>query len=215
MRAINLEKLLPEDLPAGERVLWSGRPEWKSLARRAFRVDIVAAYFALAAAWHFLAATQESGMEAGAGAAGKTLLAGVAAVGILGLLAFASSRTTLYVITSRRVVMKIGIALQVFFNLPFSQIEAASLAVHSDGTGDIPLALEKRQRIAYLHLWPHARPFRFAQPEPALRCVPDAKAAAEILARALIAAAHERREAEAVTETSEFMPMHPQAAVAA
>ena len=28
-------------------------------------------------------------------------------------------------------------------------------------------------RIAYLHLWPHARRWRFSKPEPMLRCIPD------------------------------------------
>lgn len=191
MRAIDLEKLLPQDIPAGERVLWVGRPEWKSLARRAFRVDIVVAYFAVAAAWHFVSVTSESGTADGALAATRTLALGAAAAFLLGLLAWASARTTLYVVTSRRVVLKIGIALQVFFNLPFTQIAAAHLALHADGSGDIPLALGAGQRIAYLHLWPHARPFRFAEPEPAMRCVPNAKAVAEILSRALIASANE------------------------
>ena len=43
MRTVNLEKLLPSDIPQGERVLWHGRPEWVSLVRRAFRADFVAA----------------------------------------------------------------------------------------------------------------------------------------------------------------------------
>ena len=47
------------------------------------------------------------------------------------------------------------------------------------------------QKIAYLNLWPHARPFRMANPEPALRCVPRAIEVAEILSRALIEASNE------------------------
>ena len=82
-------------------------------------------------------------------------------------------------VTSRRIVMKLGIALPVFFNLPFSKIASASLRVYADGSGDIPVALGEGQRIAYLHLWPHARPFRIAHPEPAMRSVPDAQAVAE------------------------------------
>jgi hypothetical protein len=85
-------------------------------------------------------------------------------------------------------VIKIGIALPIFFNLPYSHILSASLRVYSDGTGDIPVALGDGQRIAYLQLWPHARPFRFAKPEPTLRCVPRAAEIAEALSRALIAA---------------------------
>ena len=52
-----------------------------------------------------------------------------------------SSRTTLYVVTSRRVVMKVGIALPIFFNLPFSRSPRRRCASIADGTGDIPVAL--------------------------------------------------------------------------
>jgi hypothetical protein len=37
-------------------------------------------------------------------------------------------------------------------------------------------------------LWPHLRPWRFATPEPMLRALTDAEAAAQILGRALAAA---------------------------
>ena len=71
----------------------------------------------------------------------KTAGSGASAIALLALLAWLSSRTTLYVVTSRRLVMKVGVALPVFFNLPFSQIASASLRVYSDGAGDIPVAL--------------------------------------------------------------------------
>jgi hypothetical protein len=127
-------------------------------------------------------------------AGGRTLALGFLALALIGLLAWLSSRTTLYVVTTRRVVMKIGIALPVFLNLPFAAITSASLRLDRDGTGDIPLALAAGQRIAYLHLWPHARPFRINRPEPTLRAIPGASAVAETLSRALIALANDPRE---------------------
>ena len=193
MKAVNLELLLPADIPPGERILWHGRPQWVSMARRAFRIDYVAGYFGAMTVFNAATAAYSGGpAEAGLSAV-KTLAAGALAVGLLCLLAWLASRTTLYVVTSRRIVMKIGIALPVFFNLPFSQIESASLRVYGDGSGDIPVALGAGQRIAYLHLWPHARPFRITQPEPAMRSVPNAEAIARILSGALVAAANERR----------------------
>ena len=38
---------LPSALPAGERVVWQGAPDWRSLAVHAFHVRKVAIYFAL------------------------------------------------------------------------------------------------------------------------------------------------------------------------
>ena len=191
MKAVNLEKLLPEDIPQGERILWHGRPQWTSLCRRAYRADYVAAYFALMTLWN-AALASGAGWEEAALAAAKTLGSGAAALTLLALLAWLSARTTLYVVTTRRLVMKIGIALQVFYNLPFSQIASASARVFDDGAGDIPVALTDGQRISYLHLWPHARPFSFTRPEPCMRSIPNAARVAELFSRALIDAANAR-----------------------
>ena len=127
----------------------------------------------------------------------------LAAIALLGLLAWLSARTTLYVVTSRRLVMKIGIALPIFFNLPFSQIASAAVHVYPDQTGDIPVALGKDQRIAYFHLWPHARPFGITKPEPALRCVRRAAEVADVLARALRAASEQVSPATAVAPAND------------
>ena len=192
MRAVNLEKLLPADIPPGERVLWHGRPEWISLARRAYRVDFVAAYFLAMTAWNLGYGLYLGGPALAAMGALKTLIAGFAAIGLLGGVAWLSARTTLYVVTTRRLVLKIGIALPIFFNLPFSQIASASVHIYSDETGDIPVLPTPGQRIAYLHLWPHARPFHVNRPEPAMRSVRNAREVATMLAAALKAAAEEK-----------------------
>ncbi len=70
--------------------------------------------------------------------------------------------------------MRIGIVLTLTLNLPFRVIESAGLRTYADGTGDIPLSLAGKEKIAIIHLWPHARPWRFARPEPMLRAIPDA-----------------------------------------
>jgi hypothetical protein len=217
---INLEKLLPADIPAGEHVLWHGRPRWFSLLRRAFGCDIVALYFAamtvVTFAWSYAEATS---WEATISAA-RTIGAGALALALLAVLAWLSSRTSFYVITDRRVVMKIGIALPIFFNLPFSSIESAAVRVFADGTGDIPLGLSAPQRIAYLHLWPHARAFRLARPEPALRSIGEAKEIADMLSRALIKARNETCEITALApqgepERAKTAPAYPLDAIAA
>lgn len=194
MKAVNLEKLLPEDIPQGERILWHGRPNWVALLRGAYRADFVAGYFLILATWNAIDAAS-SGATASAIAAARALAIGGGALALLALLAFASARTALFVITSRRVVMKIGVALQVFYNLPFTQIQNAALRVDSDGQGDVSLRLAPGKRIGYLHLWPFARPLRFTAPEPAMRGLAQAQQVGEILGRALVAAANERGDA--------------------
>jgi len=180
---------LPGHLPKGETLLWQGRPGWRSLARGALHVRAIAAYFVLLALWRGAAITAEGG-GAGEAAAGAGLLLGLGAIPIAFLLFYAwmAARCAIYSITNRRVVMRVGVALPVTINLPFALIESAALARRADGSGDILLRLSRGQRVSWLMLWPHLRPWRFARPEPMLRALPDAEAAAQILGRALAAA---------------------------
>ncbi len=94
-------------------------------------------------------------------------------------------RATVYTITDRRIVLKIGLILPMSFNLPYARIEAASIVGRSSGTGDISLLLNPGDKLAYLVLWPHARPWRAKRAEPSIRCVPDAQRVGVILAQAL------------------------------
>jgi hypothetical protein len=177
---------LPERLPPGERVLWRGAPDWRALARDAFHVRKVAVYFALLAGWQLLEGWHDG---AAAGAIGASLLQltalAVGAVGLLLLLAWLSARESVYTITNRRVVVRFGVALRLTLNVPFTIVERAALKVRRDGTGDIPLSLAGEDRVSYLVLWPHARPWRLRRPEIMLRSVPDAERVAELLGRAL------------------------------
>jgi len=98
------------------------------------------------------------------------------------------SVATLYTITSKRVVLRIGIVLTLTFNLPLRRIVAAGLYEDARGRGDIPLTLAAADKIAWVHLWPHCRPWRLARPEPMLRGLPRVREVAQILARAWVAA---------------------------
>lgn len=177
---------LPERLPPGEEILWQGAPGWQELARRAFHVRKVAAYFVLLLILHLI-------WEVQAGEPLADLLAGVVwlavaaalALGLLALLARSMARSTLYTITNRRVVMRFGVAIPMTINLPFAKIANAALRDHGDGTGDLVLSLAGRARTSYLVLWPHARPWHFSPPEPMLRAIPDATSVARRLAAAL------------------------------
>ncbi len=166
---------LPEPLPAGERILWQGTPDWRVLAVQAFHVRKLAIYFAFMLG---LQALYQSGQSGGLVLAQLVTSAVLAAVALLLLAATAwfSARTTLYTLTNQRVVMRVGIVLTLTFNLPLRKIAGASLRPHAHGFGDVALALKGPDRIAFLNLWPHARPWAVKHPEPSLRCLPDAAA---------------------------------------
>ncbi len=184
---------LPEPLPPGERILWQGSPSFAGLARRAFHLRAVIAYFALLAAWKLVAGLYDGlgWRAAGLDAAGMIVPAGLT-VGVLGLLARAYARTTIFTITDRRVVMRFGVALPMAVNLPFRRIAGAAVALHRDGTADLPLAIAGPDRLAWLHLWPFVRPWRLARPEPMLQAVPNGAVVAGILRDALERAAAQR-----------------------
>jgi hypothetical protein len=168
---------LPAALPPGERILWQGAPDWRILARHAFHVRLVAAYFGV-----LIAGGVATGAYRGAAI---TLALGVAGVALLHLLAWLSARATVYTITNRRIVLRIGIALPMCINLPLPSVAAARLALHANGSGDIALALLERQRVGYALLWPHARAWRLSSPEPSLRALADAQTVATLVARVL------------------------------
>ena len=171
---------LPSALPAGERVVWQGAPNWKRLAIHAFHVRKVALYFA------FMLAVQAINLTAPEGQVDwkPLVVAGSLYALALALLlgtAWFSARSTLYTLTNKRVVMRIGIVLTLTFNLPFKRIAGASLKTQGAGTGDIALALHPEDRIGWAHLWPHQRAWHVTRPQPTLRCVPDSQQVGELL----------------------------------
>jgi hypothetical protein len=181
-------KGLPEVLPVNEKMLWQGSPSWKDLAIHALHVRKVGIYFLLLAVAQAVVRLWSGSPVTEALLPFLWLIPlGVLAGGILAGIAYASARTTVYTITSRRIAMRIGIALPITVNLPFKQIDGASLRLYPNGTGDIPVKLHGKEKLAYVLLWPHARPGRLARPEPALRCIPDADRVASLLAEALAA----------------------------
>lgn len=177
---------LPEQLPPGEELLWQGAPRWTSLARRAFHVRKVAIYFAVLVVLR-VAVDWSDGPSMASLFQGVTwiLVLGVVAVGALALLGWAMARTTVYTITSQRVVMRIGVALPMMMNVPFKQVLSADLRLYDDGTGDIPFLLAKAVRPSYMIFWPHVRPWHFSPPQPMFRAIPDADKVAAILSGAL------------------------------
>jgi hypothetical protein len=183
---------LPEHLPEGEHILWQGSPDWRVLARTALHAPLVAGYFGLLTAWNLFSGVS-TGEPLGTlliGAA-LTVAGGAVAVGLLALYAVLCARSTVYTVTNKRFVLRHGVALSKIFNIPFPVIASAGLKVDVAGAGDIPVQLTAANKVAYPHLWPHVRPWRFSHPEPMIRAVADAAAVARTLSDAVQAAARQ------------------------
>ena len=176
---------LPAVLPPGEKLLWQGSPQWRSLALNAYRVRALAIYFTVivAARGVYLLAGGATVGEALAGCVGPAAFSLVGLALLTGIAALAA-RSTVYTLTDRRVVIRQGIALSSALNLHFTVLRSADLRERGDGTGDIALSLTPGQRVSYLWLWPHVRPWRINQPQPMLRSLSDAAAVGETIGRA-------------------------------
>jgi hypothetical protein len=179
---------LPGLLPPGEKVLWQGAPDWRVLMSGAFLGRGVALWFIALMGWRFgggLAAGD--GWLASAGYAAWTLPVMAAALGVIAALAWATARATVYTVTDRRIVIRLGVALSMSVNLPFRKVAAVALRSLPQGRGDIPVTMGGSDRLSFGLLWPHVRPWRLRRPEPMLRAVPDAARVAALLADAVTA----------------------------
>ncbi len=179
---------LPEPLPQDEVILWQGAPNWISMAKHVFRLQWLSLYFAVIVILQLISvSSNEGGLAAGWSSVALAFFLAVVGLLLVGLLAYWSATTTMYTLTNRRIVMRVGIVLTVTFNLPYKTLGSADLKLYKDGTGDIPMQIATEDKIAFFHLWPHVRPWRLAKPEPMMRCVPNAKAVATVLTEAWMA----------------------------
>jgi hypothetical protein len=175
-------------LPAGERLLWVGAPHAGRMARDAMHTRGLAAYFTLLVLGPALFAASGARVAAVLTAAVWVVPLGIATVVFARTFASLVARTTVYAITDRRIVMKVGVALPTTINIPLHTVASAAMQPRRDGGGDIAIKLGGDARIAYLLLWPHARAWRVAQPEPTLRGLDDVAAVGRILTGAVAAA---------------------------
>ncbi len=157
---------LPGILPKGETIIWQGAPHWRSYARAVFHTRLVTGWFVFVAALAFVAG--------GTGLKGALVTLAVAVIGlaILGALAWGATRSTIYTLTNRRIVMRFGVALPKCVNLPLVSIGAADARPIGEGFVDIALTPNQRFPLGWLQMWPHVRPWKVADPQPMLRAVP-------------------------------------------
>jgi hypothetical protein len=177
---------LPEQLPAGETLLWQGSPEPVAFAIEVMRLRFAAALVAGLVVWR-TAASLHDGISGGAVlvVAGGTLIGGLAALALLGFAGWLMARGTIYSITSQRLVIRHGVAMPMAINIPYTKVASAASAEGVAGSTSIALSLLPAARSSLIALWPHARPWHVMKPEPSVRCIADGQRVAALLAGAL------------------------------
>ena len=166
--------------------MWQGTPDALTFLRRVLHARMIPLYFGALITWRVLTGFYD-------GDATSAIAISVAVAVLLGAVLFALcwwfaravARTTIYTITDKRVVMRFGIAIPVTFNYPFSQIVSADMRQLDGDSATIALTLKEHTKVSWAVLWPHARPWKMARPQPAMRAVGDASAAAAHLAAGL------------------------------
>lgn len=175
---------LPERPPEGEHILWQGRPNWWALTCQSLNLYWVIGYFVVLFAWRFVTLIDRVPFGTAFSASFPFIILGGVAAALLMVIGYVQARATMYTITNRRVAMRIGAALTVTLNLPFTRINNANLDLRRNGTGTIVLDLLGDTKLSYLVCWPHVRPWQISKTQPALRCIPDAQAVAALMAEA-------------------------------
>lgn len=176
---------LPEKPPVGEIILWQGRPDTWALAREALNLNWIIGYFVLLIVWRVGASSADYPIGQALTHAIPFLLIGAVTAGLLLLIAWVQAKATVYTVTTARVAMRVGAALTVTLNLPYTRIEAADLDLRKSGTGTIAFRTAGETKLSFLVLWPHVRPWHAKRPQPALRCIPDAEKVARMIGEAV------------------------------
>ena len=143
----------------------------------------VAVYFAFLAIWRGIAGWVYTSPEHGIAAILWLTGLGLLACGLLAAFAWIQARATVYTVTNRRIVLRIGAALTVALNVPYRWIGAADLDLRSNGTGTIALDTIGGTQFSYLVCWPHVRPWHMKKTQPALRCIDQAERVARLIAQ--------------------------------
>ena len=176
---------LPEKLPKEEQVLWQGSPEIKAIVARVFHIKMIGVYFGVLLLYRLVSGVSEGEALSSIFLSALTILA-ISCLGLslIALLGYLIASTAVYTITNKRVVMRIGIVLNMSFNFPLKKIHSADYGVQKDGSGDIYFTLSDGCKIALFHLWPHARPGKWALPQPSFRGIKNCAEVSQILTQA-------------------------------
>lgn len=175
-------------LPAGERVLWTGAPEQRALARYFLRERWVLGFVGLSCALGVGDAVQHGGAGMLPRLIGVTtlcLLLATIALASIRFFAWRLAKSSKYVITDKRVFFNIGIVLRADANIPYSSVDGVGLLRRGDGSGDLMVTLSGTEEIPWLLLFPHMTWRGSRRGRPTFRALKDPQGAADAVVGAL------------------------------
>tara|TARA_B100001057_G_scaffold499850_1_gene612139 strand:+ start:633 stop:1256 length:624 start_codon:yes stop_codon:yes gene_type:complete len=179
----NLPNDISSSIPEGENVLWYGKPDWRILSWYVFglRYLFIYLFFSILIVFYkprdYLHITDFFIQW-------LPYLISIFFVGCLFMvLSYIQSRTTHYVITDKRIIIKTGSALIFFLNAPFKRIMSIDRQQLRFGSGNISFETISKKRIPFFSSWPSVRPWYFTKPQPCFRCINNVKNVEALLSR--------------------------------
>ena len=187
-----INKTPPKDIlsiiPKDEKIIWYGRPDLRRFCLTALGLKYIIIYliiiffsiiYARYGDFNFIEILQ---------VLFPYLISCFLAVLLLIIVGISQVLPTIYVITSKRVIIRSGLALIFMINVPFDKIASIDKNLYKDGCGNISFKLINNKRVPFFASWPSVRPWYFNNPEPTFRCISDV----EIVALKLSEAARSR-----------------------
>jgi membrane protein YdbS with pleckstrin-like domain len=174
-------------LPDGERVLWTGAPDRRALARWFLRERWIMLFVLISFAIGAADALQHTDGAVPRLLGVATLSAVLALVAIVSVrvLAWQIARSSKYVITDRRVYFNIGIVMRADANIPYTSVETIDLRRRPDGSADLMVTLRDEQEIPWLLLFPHMTWRGHRRGRPTFRALRTPQPAADAVVSAL------------------------------
>jgi hypothetical protein len=180
-KPFRLTKEIEKSVPPDEKVLWTGRPNWLSLAYRAYGLKYFWIYLIITGLYAATTIEADLSLIVLLKKFIPFLVSGTCAALILTALAFFTASHTCYVLTERRVVIQTGIALVFLVNMPIKKITSVDRQILLKGCGNISFSSETGKRIPYISCWPSVRPGYFSRPKPSFRSIENVYTVEEIL----------------------------------
>ena len=171
-------------IPEGDEIIWHGRPDVRRFSLSALGLKYILLYLLVVTVFNlqksFGTITPFTFLQI----MFPYIVSCCLALVLLVLVGLSQIYPTLYVVTSKRVIIKSGFALIFMLNVPFDKIENIDKKVFNDGCGDISFKLISSKRVPFFAGWPSVRPWYFNNPEPTFRCIPNVNLVALELANA-------------------------------
>ena len=194
-----INKSPPKDvlsvIPEDEEVLWHGRPDFRRFSLSALGLRYLMLYLLIVSLTTFFSNFGNLSLFLFLQMMFPYIICCCLAAIILVMIGISQVIPIVYVITSKRIIIKSGLALIFMLNVPFDKIANIDKKTFSDGCGDISFKFMGNKRIPFFAGWPSVRPWYFNNPEPTFRCIPDVDVVAFKLANAAQSRISEKKEA--------------------